>query len=307
MARKLRVQYPGALYHVINRGNYRSDVFVSVGAANAFERALAEAAERHGWRVHAYVVMRNHFHLALETPAPNLSDGMKWLLGTFATRFNRFRAQQGHLFQGRYKALIVQDRIWLQRVIDYIHLNPVRANIVPPLSVAACRWGSLGRFVRRGRPGRLTAAWLSHAGLGNDDSEGWRKYLDYLAALAGDSSEQNRRQCETLSSGWAIGTSGWRRSLAREFCHLALDPNLAAEEAREIKESRWCNELERAMREAGKSECDRVADPPGSRWKIELAARLRRTVAAPYRWISEKLKMGSPLAVRVNVCRFANR
>ena len=89
MARKLRIQFENAIYHVINRGNYRQDVFDSVGAAMAFESALAEASEIFEWRLHAYVIMRNHFHLALETPRANLVEGMHWLSGTYATRFNR--------------------------------------------------------------------------------------------------------------------------------------------------------------------------------------------------------------------------
>ncbi len=80
MARKLRVEYAGACYHVLNRGNYRRDLFTGKGAAEAFERTLFEAAERFGWRLHAFVIMSNHYHLALETPEPNLSEGMKWLL-----------------------------------------------------------------------------------------------------------------------------------------------------------------------------------------------------------------------------------
>jgi REP element-mobilizing transposase RayT len=88
MARKLRIEYPGALYHVINRGNYRRDVFESAGAAEAFVAALREAVAQYGWRVHAYVVMRNHYHLAVETPQPNLVEGMHWLQSTLATRFN---------------------------------------------------------------------------------------------------------------------------------------------------------------------------------------------------------------------------
>jgi putative transposase len=127
MARKLRIQYPGAMYHVINRGNYRRDVFESVGAARAFEAALLEACELFGWLLHAHAVMRNHFHLALETPEPNLVEGMHWLQSSFATRFNRFRGENGHLFQGRYKSLLVEDGAALGRVADYIHLNPVRA------------------------------------------------------------------------------------------------------------------------------------------------------------------------------------
>jgi putative transposase len=149
MARRLRIQYENALYHVINRGNYRANVFSSAGTIRAFQSAVGEACERHGWRLHAYVVMRNHFHLALETPQPNLVEGMHWLQSTFATRFNRFRSENGHLFQGRYRALLVEDEPTLCRVIDYIHLNPVRAGIVPALEVAGFAASSLSKFLQK--------------------------------------------------------------------------------------------------------------------------------------------------------------
>ena len=100
MARKLRLEFPGACYHVINRGNYRRAVFAPKGAAEAFERCLGEAAGKFGWRLHAYVVMRNHFHLAVETPRPNLSLGMKWLQGTW-----RFRLAHGDTVAGFQAAL----------------------------------------------------------------------------------------------------------------------------------------------------------------------------------------------------------
>jgi REP element-mobilizing transposase RayT len=92
---------------VINRGNYRRNLFGGEGAAEAFERTLGEAAKRFGWRVHAYVVMSNHFHLAVELTEPNLSEGMKWLQGTWIRRYNGFRRLIGRPFQGRYKALVV--------------------------------------------------------------------------------------------------------------------------------------------------------------------------------------------------------
>ena len=79
--------------------------------------------------------MRNHFHLASKTPAPNVTEGMHWLLGTFANRFNRFRDERGHLFQGRYQAQLIEDALALGRVVDYIHLNPVRAGLVAPEAV----------------------------------------------------------------------------------------------------------------------------------------------------------------------------
>lgn len=147
MARRVRLEDAGNLYHVINRGNYRRDVFETEGAKEAFADTLDEGCRRYGWVVHAYVIMRNHFHLALETPEPNLADGMHWLGSTFATRFNRYRKERGHLFQGRYQSLLIEDAAALARVGAYIHLNPVRAHVVGPGEVASFRWSSLFRFV----------------------------------------------------------------------------------------------------------------------------------------------------------------
>ena len=165
MARRLRIEYPGAMHHVINRGNYRRDLFESVGAAEAFLRTLFEGATKFGWRVHAYVLMRNHFHLAVETPEPTLGEGMHWLQSSMATRFNRLRAESGHLFQGRYQALLIEDGAALARVVDYIHLNPVRAKIVLPEQATNYRWSSLAALLKGPRPALLTAQdWLQARG-----------------------------------------------------------------------------------------------------------------------------------------------
>jgi REP element-mobilizing transposase RayT len=107
MARKLRIQYPGAIYHVMNRGDRREAIFEDDEDRQRLLKALTEACEKTGWQVHAHCLMRNHFHLVIETPQPNLVAGMKWLLGTYTSRFNRRHKEFGHLFSGRYKALIV--------------------------------------------------------------------------------------------------------------------------------------------------------------------------------------------------------
>jgi REP element-mobilizing transposase RayT len=107
MARKLRVEYPGAIYHVMNRGDRREPIFKDDQDYRLFLDTMSVACARTGWQVHAYVLMRNHFHLVLETPGANLVAGMKWLLGTYTSRFNRRHKLFGHLFSGRYKALIV--------------------------------------------------------------------------------------------------------------------------------------------------------------------------------------------------------
>ena len=98
MARKLRLELPGAIYHVINPGNYRAYVFKTEGARQAFEECVFAACGRYGWLLHAFVIMGNHYHLAVETPQGNLVAGMQWLQSTFANRFNKLRAERGHLF-----------------------------------------------------------------------------------------------------------------------------------------------------------------------------------------------------------------
>src|SRR5208282_1616047 len=107
MARKLRVEYPGAIYHVMNRGDRWEPIFRDDADRKRFVESLGEACARSGWQVHAYCLMPNHFHLVVETPVPTLVAGMKWFWGTYTGRFNRRHKLFGHLFSGRYKALIV--------------------------------------------------------------------------------------------------------------------------------------------------------------------------------------------------------
>ena len=298
----MRLQFPGALYHVLNRGNYRHPVFGTVGAAKAFETALGEACERHGWRVHAYAIIPNHFHVALETPHANLVEGMHWLAGTFANRFNRFRGERGHLFQGRYQALLVEDAAALLRLVNYIHLNPLRGRLVAREDFARFRWSSLVRFVRGPRPPWLDpGTWLEQFGV-SDSASGWGTYVEYLAARPATSDEPGDESAE-FCTGWAIGTAGWREAVAREHAHLALAVGFAAAELREIKERRWRDLLERALREAGKCPEDIAADRKGAPWKIAIARRLHREVGAPHRWTAEALNMGKASSVRVYLCR----
>ena len=299
----MRIQYPGALYHVINRGNYRRDVFGSVGAARAFVGALGEACARHTWRLHAFVIMPNHYHLALETPEPNLVEGMHWLQSTFSTRFNRLRSERGHLFQGRYQALLVEDDCALAAVVDYIHLNPVRACFVRPERCATFRWSSLRCFCPGPCPAWLSAErWLAARALENS-AAGWSRYADHLAALARKTDEE----APSFSSGFAIGTAGWRQALAETYRHLALAPDFDAAEIRAIRERRWETTANELLKAAGKSQVDLEQDGKDARWKIPLAVELRRRAAAPYTWIGEKLQLGPAHKIRAHVFRTEHR
>src|SRR5947209_7581796 len=203
MARKLRLEYAGACYQVINRGNYRRDLFRGKRAAESFVVCLGEAAQRFGWRVHAYVVMSNHFHLAVETPEPNLSAGMKWLQGTWARRFNGFRSERGRPFQGRYKAIHLEPGHALAQVAHYIHLNPVRAKLVPAARLREYAWSSLARFMGKDRPKWLVADTILHEGGGlGDTAAGWRRYQAYLGLLAEEDPKKRDSLYGSLSQGW---------------------------------------------------------------------------------------------------------
>ena len=290
------MQFEGAIYHVINRGNYRHEVFTSAEVAQAFERCLFEVCERMAWRLHAFVIMRNHYHLAVETPRANLAEGMHWLQGTFATRFNRFRGERGHLFQGRYQAILVEPGAALARVVDYIHLNPVRAGLVALEQAEAFRWGSLRRFIKGPRLAFMDCAdWLATSGL-TDDATGWRNYMAHWRRIAGDAGEPGPEEVGELSRGWALGTPVWRQKLAREHAHRSLTQPFGPE-ALEIKEAHWSNVMSTLMKQAGRTREEAAGDWKGAPWKIVIARALRQSTTATNRWIARELNMGAPSSV----------
>lgn len=301
MARKLRIQFPGAVYHVINRGNYRRDLFVSPGEAQAFLDTVREARDLMGWRVHAYALMRNHYHFALETPEPNLVEGMHWLQSTWATRFNRFRQEHGHLFQGRYQSLLIEDAAALARVIDYIHLNPVRARIVPPEQVRHYRWTSLPAIVK-GTSWTDDDGWRA-GGRFTGDVSGRQAYERYLIEAGRDETGWESRGLMGLSRGWAIGTAGWRRAVAKDFGHLKLASGLEHADVRDMRESRWEAALLDALREMRRHESDLTTKPMKQAWKILLAAQVRRRSGAAVSWLAERLQLGAASTLRSYLCR----
>jgi putative transposase len=126
MAPPLRIERPGGRYHLTARGNERKRIFRDDSDRFHFLELLSEMTQRFGTKPHAYVLMDNHFHLLLETPEVNLSRAMQWLLVGYSIWFNRRHARAGHLFQGRFKGIIVEDDAGWQKVARYVHLNPVR-------------------------------------------------------------------------------------------------------------------------------------------------------------------------------------
>ena len=133
MARPLRIEYEGALYHVTSRGNARERIYLTDGDRLEFLDVLDQVASRFGWICHAYCLMSNHYHLLVETPAANLSKGMQLLNGVYTQRFNRATKRSGHVFQGRFKAVLVEKESHLLELARYVVLNPVRGQGVRPL------------------------------------------------------------------------------------------------------------------------------------------------------------------------------
>ncbi|MBS3908806.1 MAG: transposase [Actinobacteria bacterium] len=130
MARPLRLEFPGALYHITARGNERKEIYREQEDYILFLKTLSQVVGETGWLLHAYCLMPNHYHLLLETREANLSKGMRQLNGIYTQRFNRKYKRSGHLFQGRYRAILVEKEAYLLKLCRYVALNPVRAKIV---------------------------------------------------------------------------------------------------------------------------------------------------------------------------------
>ena len=288
------------MYHVLNRGNYRSWIFEEDGAKAAFEKCLYEACEQFGWVLHAYCVMSNHYHLALETPEPNLSAGMRWLQGTFAMRYNRFRKEHGHLFQGRFKSIVVEDADRLSWLCHYIHLNPVRAGIASVESLRSYRHSSFPKLMegKRGRHHCLEfGVMLEACGGLKDTSAGRRKYAEYLAWLAEDEPRQKALNFDRMSRGWALGSRSFKESLLedgkRELARKVLE-GAADSEARELL---WQRKLKECLAKLGKTAEDARREKKSADWKVAACVHLRQTVGCSVTWICERLCMGVPAGV----------
>ena len=216
MPRKLRVEYPGAIYHLMNRGDQREDIFRDEEDYRRFLKALAEACGKTDWQIHAFCLMKNHFHLVAETPEANLVFGMKWLLGTYTKRFNIRHKLCGHLFAGRYKAIIVEGSGdgYLRTVCDYVHLNPVRAGIIEAtVPLESFTWSSYAQYLKSAgqRPVWLRVdRLLGEHGIAQDTEAGRREFAIRMECRRGEEAGTDHRQ---LRKDWCLGSEEFRREL----------------------------------------------------------------------------------------------
>lgn len=178
MGRPNRIEYPGALYHVISRGNEKQRIFSDEADRLKFLEIIKDYHARYGVLVHCYSLMDNHYHLILETPKGNLLKSMHGINGSYTGYFNRKHERAGHLFQGRYKGILVDKDEYLMPLSRYVHLNPVRAGIVQ--SPDQYRWSSYPAYVFGRRPDPwVEYSWvLSKFGDGSSSRRRYRKYVE---------------------------------------------------------------------------------------------------------------------------------
>lgn len=296
MARKLRIQYPGAIYHVMNRGDRREPIFNDDTDRHLFLKTLSEACAKTGWQVHAWCLMPNHFHLVFTTPQPNLVPGMKWFLATYTGRFNRRHKLFGHLFSGRYKSLIVDGsgNGYLKTVCDYVHLNPVRAKMLrPQQSLASYPWSSFRHYLQKPakRPSWLRAEpLLGEHGIPRDSPAGRREFARRMQwrQQTGDGPDDFK----PIRRGWCLGNKTFRKELLAQMKERVGQHHYGEERAGTDEER--AEELVReGLRRLGWRERDLETRPKGDPAKIKLAQRLRAETTMTIKWIAQRLQMGT--------------
>jgi putative transposase len=200
MARPLRIEFPGAFYHVMNRGNTGMDIFKSWRDREKFLEYVGKAVKRYEIKVHTYCLMSTHYHLLIETPHANLSQAIKWINVSYAVYFNRKRRRSGHLFQGRFKAVLVDADEYLKHLSRYIHLNPVRAGMV-----AHCKdhqWSSypvFGGYVKS--PEWLETDWLLSL-FGKNRGVANKRYREFVEPFQ---NEKIKNPSDDIVSGAILG------------------------------------------------------------------------------------------------------
>jgi REP element-mobilizing transposase RayT len=241
MARPLRIEYAGAVYHVTSRGNARADIFTDSADRQTFLLLLESVINRFNWTCHAYCLMDNHYHLLIETPDGNLSMGMRHLNGVYTQSFNRRHKRVGHVFQGRFKAVIVEKERYLLELCRYVVLNPVRAGMVS----APQKW-----------------LWSSyHATAGNAKREPYLATDWILGQFGKAKSEARIKYKQFVKDGMAVKEAPWEKLK----CQVILGSDIFIERVREFLGGKeQITEIPRLQRTAGRTPLE-VMFPAGER------------------------------------------
>jgi REP element-mobilizing transposase RayT len=304
MPRQLRIQYPGAMYHVMSRGNRRDDIFLDDVDRHDFLKTLAEACQKTGWQVHAYCLMRNHYHLVLETPNSNLIAGMAWLQSTYTIRLNHRHQLIGHVLSGRYKAQLVEGsgNGYLRTACDYVHLNPVRAHLLKPEErLLAYPWSSLGYYLAapEHRPNWVRVdRLLGEHGLPGDTPAARQEFERRMEARRLEPGDEAGLQA--LRRGWLLGSQEFRDQMLEQIDDKIGEHHfgkLRLETAEAKAERIITEELGRLNWKEADLVSRRKSDPD----KLAIATRLRRQTTLSMKAIASRLHLGSSKSANIRL------
>ncbi len=328
MPRSLRLEFPGAFYHVMARGNRREAIFNDDHDRRFFLATLSEACAMTGWRVHAWVLMGNHYHLFIETPEANLVAGMSWLQNTVTRRHNVRHLSWGRLFGDRYKAVLVEgaDTYHYRTLADYIHLNPVRARLVVPRkgqSVLDYPWSSVaGGWALP--PGKRPKWLAAEEGMKRFDLPdmvaGRRRLVERLDRRAVEEEikecgmpvvpEDVDARCSHLRRGWYWGSQEFAGKLRELSAKLLKERKRSSRAYRrtpqatahsENQAERW---LAEGLKAAGLVAHELPSLKGSDSRKLALAELLWKRTTVSQEWIAEKLSMRSAANVSQQLRRF---
>ena len=307
MARKLRLEYPGAIYHVMSRGDHGEEIFVEDADRVLFLKTLGEVCGKTEWQVHAYCLLSNHFHLVVETPRGNLSAGMKWFLGVFTARYNRRHKIFGHLLGGRYKATVVDGsgNGYLATVCHYVHLNPARAGLLEKeKGLESYPWSSYPEYLKE--PGRRPR-WLrverllGEMQIPKDSPAGRRRLRQAMAErLAGELDQDT----SGVEAGWCFGDEEFKAELLERlgerkgkwvYGEMVRDSDIGLAEKL----------VKKLLKDRGWKEADLIKRRKGDPEKIALARVLKEKSVMTNQWIASRLKMGTRQHLAFLLCRDA--
>jgi len=311
MPRQVRVQYEDAIYHVMARGNRLDRIVRSDEDREVFEATLEEVVGRTGWQVYAYALVENHYHLVFKTPKPNLVDGMTWFHNTVTKRHNARNRLRGHLFSGRYKAVLVEENDYLSTLIHYVHLNPVRAKLVKVQDgIENYQWCSLIDYMR---PKSKRRSWLAvEQGLAHldypDTAAGRRKLLANTEGLvdrskltrAGINQPEGASLQVTVERGWCFGSEDFREKLSLLVGDTKVDIGSSTSKANgytgtqtddhaEATARLW---IERGLGELGLSKEDLPVINKTDWRKAMIVRCIRKHSSVKIEWIAKELHMG---------------
>jgi putative transposase len=325
MPRQVRVEYPGAFYHVMARGDRGESIFGDDQDREQILHTLGQACAKTGWRIHAWILMNNHYHWVVETPQPNLVQGMRWLQNTYTRRFNHRHELLGHVFGGRYKAVLIEsdsDSDYFANLWDYIHLNPVRAGLVDStegMALLDYRWSSLTQVYAVGPARRPSwcATERTFAAFGCKDTVAGRKEL--IGRLEQRARDEEAEKCgwtvrdgqslnSTLRRGWYWGSAAFREKLvelAAEGLHRLSHRNRrSTHQWRDHAQLSAADLIRQGLKVLNLSEDQLKATKGSEPRKVSLAWAIVRSTTMSQSWIADRLNMRSPANVSQQVRRF---